>query len=74
MKEFNYMLEIDILRSSSHKELGVVRDALILSFWMSKRCPDILLAKTMYIPSNSMDQGLSHLCVQLSFGTQNTIF
>ena len=46
MKRFNYMLEIDILRNSSQKFLGVQR-AAFLGFGCPKRHPDALLAKTM---------------------------
>ena len=41
----NYMLEIDILRNSSQKKLGVLRGAL--GFGCPKRHPDALLARTM---------------------------
>ena len=49
MKKFNYMLEIDILRNSSPKKLGVQRGEHFLRVWVSKKtpCPDALLAKTM---------------------------
>ena len=46
MIKFNYMLEIDILRNSSPKQLGVLRGAFE-GFGCSKRHPDALLAKTM---------------------------
>ena len=45
MKKFNNMLEIDILRNSSQKTLGVLRGTF--KGWVSKRRPDALLAKTM---------------------------
>ena len=45
-KNSNYMLEIDILRNSSPKILGVLRGAF-LEFGCPKRHPDALLAKTM---------------------------
>ena len=45
MKKFKYMLEIDILRNSSQKNLGVLRGAF--KGCVSKRRPDALLAKTM---------------------------
>ena len=38
MKKFNYMLEIDILRNFSQKNLGVVRGAF-LRVWVSKKTP-----------------------------------
>ena len=49
MNKFNYKLEIDILRNSSQKNLGVLRGAF-LRVWVSKRHPDALLAKTMVHP------------------------
>ena len=48
MKKFNYMLEIDILRNSSQKFLGVLRGAFSV-FGCPKRHPDTLLAKTMIV-------------------------
>ena len=47
MKKFDYMLEIDILRNSSPKHLGVLRGAFY-GFGCPKRHPDALLAKTMF--------------------------
>ena len=47
MKKFSYMLEIDILRNSSRKFLGVLRGAF-KGFGYPKRHPDALLAKTMH--------------------------
>ena len=44
MKKFNYMLEIEILRNSSQKNLGVLRRAFQ---GCTKRHPGALLAKTM---------------------------
>ena len=49
MKRFNYLLQIDILRNSSQKILGVLRVAF-LGFGCPKRHPDALLAKTMMGP------------------------
>ena len=46
MKKFNYMVEIDILRNSFQKDLGVLRGAF-LGFGCLKRHPDTLLAKTI---------------------------
>ena len=46
LKKFNYMLEIDILRNSPQRFLGVLRGAF-LRFGCTKRHPDALLAKTM---------------------------
>ena len=46
MKKINYMLEIDILRNSSQKILGVLR-SVFSGFGCPKRHPDTLLAKTM---------------------------
>ena len=46
MMKFNYMLEIDILRNSSSKKVGVLRGAFEWS-GCPKRHPDALLAKTM---------------------------
>ena len=46
MIKFYYMLEIDILRNSSPKEVGVLRGAFD-GFGCPKRHPDALLAKTM---------------------------
>ena len=46
MKRFNYMLEIDILRNCSQKDLGVLGSAFYGS-GCPKRHPDDLLAKTM---------------------------
>ena len=46
MIKSNYMLEIDILRNSSPKKVGVLRDAFGW-FGCQKRHPDALLAKTM---------------------------
>ena len=46
VKNFDYMLEIDILRNSSPKILGVLRGAF-QGFGCPKRHPDALLAKTM---------------------------
>ena len=40
------MLEIDILRNSSQKNVEVLRGGF-LRFWVSKRRPDTLLAKSM---------------------------
>ena len=47
MINFNYMLEIDILRNSSLKKVGVLRVAFE-GFGCPKRHPDALLAKTMF--------------------------
>ena len=47
VKKSNYMLEIDILRNSSQKNLGVLRGAF-LRVGCPKRHPDALLAKTMW--------------------------
>ena len=47
MKRFNYMLEIDILRNSSQKFMGVLRGAFLV-FGCPNRHPDALLAKTMF--------------------------
>ena len=44
MKKFNYLLEIGILRNSLQ---GL---PFILGDWVSKRCPDALLAKTTGMP------------------------
>ena len=46
MKKINYMLEIDILRSSSQNILDVLRGTFC-GFGCPKRHPDALLAKTM---------------------------
>ena len=46
MKEFNYMLEIYILRNSSQNYLGVLMGVFQV-FGCPKRHPDALLAKTM---------------------------
>ena len=46
MIKFNYMLEIDILRNSSPRKVGVLRGAFE-GFGCAKRHPDALLAKTM---------------------------
>ena len=46
-KNYNYMLEIDILRSDSQKYLGVLRGDF-LGFGCPKRHPDALLAKMMF--------------------------
>ena len=46
MIKFNYMLEIDILRNSSPKKVGVLTGAFE-GFGCPKRHPDALLAKTM---------------------------
>ena len=46
MKKLSYMLEIDILRNSSPRFLGVLRGAFY-GFVSPKRHPDALLAKTM---------------------------
>ena len=46
MKKFKYMLEIDILRNSSQKHLGFLRDAFY-GFGCPKRHTEALLAKTM---------------------------
>ena len=46
MIKFNYMLEVDILRNSSPKKVGVLRGAFE-GFGCPKRHPDALLAKTM---------------------------
>ena len=48
MIKFNYMLEIDILRNSSPRKVGVLRGAFMGS-GCPKRHPDALLAKTMVI-------------------------
>ena len=45
-EQFNYMLEIDILRNSSKNNLGVLRGAF-QGFGCPKRHPDALLANTM---------------------------
>ena len=45
-KNYNYMLEIDILRNDSQKYLCVLRGDF-LGFGCPKRHPDALLAKTM---------------------------
>ena len=46
MIKFNYMLEIDILRNSSPRKVGVLRGAFE-GFGCPKTHPDALLAKTM---------------------------
>ena len=46
MKNFNYILEISILRNSSQKKLGVPRGAFE-GFGCPKRHQGTLLAKTM---------------------------
>ena len=46
IKKFNYMLEVDILRNSSQKSLGVLRGAF-KGFGCPKRHPGALLAQTM---------------------------
>ena len=46
MQNFNYMLEIDILRNSFQNNLGVLR-SVFEGFGRPKRHPDALLAKTM---------------------------
>ena len=46
MKTFNYVLEINILRNSSQKYLGVL-SFFFQRFGCPKRHPDALLAKTM---------------------------
>ena len=56
MKKINYMLEIDILRNSSQKNLGVLRGAFS-GFGCAKRHPDALLAKTMG-PTRQVDAKL----------------
>ena len=43
MKIFNYKLEIGILRNSFQSNLGV----LSVAFWVSKKTPRALLAKTI---------------------------
>ena len=48
MIKFNYMLEIDILRNSSPRKVGVLRGAFE-GFGCPKRHPDALLAKTMIV-------------------------
>ena len=48
MKKVNYMLEIDILRNSSQRVLGVLR-GWVLGVGCPKRHPDALLAKTMLL-------------------------
>ena len=48
MIKFNYMLQIDILRNSSPKKVGVLRGAFE-GFGCPKRHPDTLLAKTMTV-------------------------
>ena len=45
MKKFNYLIVIDILRNS-HKKI-VCLERCFLRVWVSKECPDTLLAKTM---------------------------
>ena len=49
MIKFNYMLEIDILRNSSPKKVGVL-GGTFEGFGCPKRHPDTLLAKTMPLP------------------------
>ena len=46
MKRFNYLLDIDISRNCSQKNLGVLR-SVFYGFGCPKRHPDALLAKTM---------------------------
>ena len=46
MKKIDYMLDINILRNSSPKVLGVLRGAF-KGFGCPKRHPDAVLAKTM---------------------------
>ena len=48
MIKFNYMLEIDILRNSSPRKVGVLRGAFE-GFGCPKRHPDALLAKTLVL-------------------------
>ena len=43
MKNLHYMLDIDILRNSSHKRIRCPEGWV----WVSKKTPDFLLAKTM---------------------------
>ena len=50
MKKSNYMLEIDILRNSSPRKVGVLRGAFE-GFGCPKRHPDALLDKTMAPPA-----------------------
>ena len=58
MKKIHYMLEIDILRNSSQKSLGVLRGTFQW-FGCPKRHPDALLAKTMDSMSPS-----KYMCLQ----------
>ena len=51
--KFNYMLEIDILRNSSPKKVGVLRGAFE-GFGCPKRHPDALLTKTMCLMHASL--------------------
>ena len=53
MKNNNHMLEIEILRNSSQKYLGVLRGAFE-GFGCPKRHPEALLAKTMLVPKCSL--------------------
>ena len=46
MKKFNYKLEIEILKNSTLKYLGVLRGSF-QGLGCPKRHPDALLAKTM---------------------------
>ena len=51
MMKLNCMLEIDILRNSSPKKVGVLRGAFE-GFGRPERHPDALLAKTMMHTDN----------------------
>ena len=62
MKKLNYMLEIDILRNSSQKFLGVLR-GIFQGFGCPKRHPDALLAKTMYWTDST--QQVKHMLVKV---------
>ena len=45
-ENFNYMLEIDILKNYSRIFGGCPKECFF-RVWVSKRCPDALLAKTV---------------------------
>ena len=61
-KSFNYMLEIDNLRSDAHKYLGVLRGGF-LRVGVYKLHPDAVMAKTMAEWSNALP--LSAQCLSL---------
>ena len=65
MKISNYMLEIDILSNSSHKNVGVLMGAFE-GFGCPKRHLDTIVSKTMVPRENQASHGMFFIANTLS--------